>query len=118
MPQLLTFLINSMIIMGLSVPVRHFGRIFILISKDDESIVDYGSRIEQTLTRAFRTTQIELSLKDAMLRTKFWTGLSKQILKNSTRHLFDTVKDFQHLLCEMRKVEQEQFSATVTPATG
>ena len=86
--------------------------------KDDESIVDYGSRIEQTLTRAFRTTQMEPSLKDAMLRTKFWTGLSNQSLKNSTRHLFDTVKDFQHLLREMRKVEQEQFSATVTPATG
>lgn len=40
-----------------------------------------------------------------MLRTKFWTGLSNQSLKNSTRHLFDTIKDFQHLLRDMRKVE-------------
>ena len=59
--------------------------------KDAESIGDYGSRIEQTLTRAFRTTEMEPSLRDAMLRTKFWISLSNQSLKHSTRHLFDTV---------------------------
>ena len=67
--------------------------------KDDDSIVEYGSHIEYT-------------------RTIFWNGLSNQSLKNSTRHLFDTVKDFQLLLREMRKVEQEQVSATVSRPAG
>ena len=53
-----------------------------------------------------------------MVHTIFWTGLSNQSLKNSTRHLFDTVKDFQLLLHEMGKVEQEQVSATVSRPAG
>ena len=42
-----------------------------------------------------------------MLRSKFWTGLKSQSLKNSTRHLYDTIKDFQSLLSIIRKVDQE-----------
>lgn len=75
--------------------------------KDTESIVSYGSRLEQTLSRAIRYGHIDLVAKDAMLRSKFWTGLKSQELKNSTRHLYDTVKDFQLLLRDIRKVEQE-----------
>lgn len=80
--------------------------------KDKESIVEYGSRLEQTLARAIRYGHIDLSAKDAMLRTKFWTGLNSQQLKNSTRHLFDSIKDFQLLLREIRKVEQEDASGS------
>ena len=75
--------------------------------KDTESIVDYGSRLEQTLSRAVRCGHIDLVAKDAMLRSKFWTGLKSQQLRNSTRHLYDSVKDFQTLLREIRKVESE-----------
>ena len=75
--------------------------------KDTESIVAYGSRLEQTLSRAIRYGHIDLVAKDAMLRSKFWTGLKSQELKNSTRHLYDSVKDFQLLLRDIRKVEQE-----------
>ena len=45
-----------------------------------------------------------------MLRSKFWTGLKSQSLKNSTRHLYDTIKDFQSLLREIQKVDQEENS--------
>lgn len=76
--------------------------------KDDESIVSYGSRLEQTISRAIRCGHMELSAKDAMLRSKFWTGLKSQELRNSTRHLYDSVKDFQLLLREIRKVDQEE----------
>ena len=76
--------------------------------KDDESIVSYGSRLEQTISRAIRCGHMELSAKDAMLRSKFWTGLKSQELRNSTRHIYDSVKDFQLLLREIRKVEQEE----------
>ena len=43
-----------------------------------------------------------------MLRSKFWTGLRSQQLRNSTRYLYDTHKDFPSLLREIRKVEQEE----------
>ena len=47
-----------------------------------------------------------------MLCSKFWTGLKSQQLKISTRHLYDIVKDFQTLLREIRKVEQEEVSSS------
>ena len=79
--------------------------------KDNESIVDYGLRLEQVLSRAIRSGHFDDVGKDAMLRTKFWSGLKNQQLKNSTRHLFDSLKDFQSLLREIRKVEQEEISS-------
>lgn len=51
-----------------------------------------------------------------MLRSKFWTGLKSQQLRNSTRHLYDSVKDFQTLLREIRKVESED-SNTSRPSS-
>ena len=42
-----------------------------------------------------------------MLRSKFWTGLKSQAIKNSTHHLTDSIKNFQTLLKEIRKVDQE-----------
>lgn len=80
--------------------------------KDTESIVEYGCRLEQTLSRAIRYGHIDLVAKDAMLRSKFWTGLKSQQLKHSTRHLYDSVKDFQLLLREVRKVQQEENSVS------
>lgn len=82
--------------------------------KDKESIVEFGSRLEQTLSRAMRGGLIDPVSKDSMLRTKFWTGLNSQSLKNSTRHLFDSIKDFQLLLREIRKVEQEDACSSRT----
>lgn len=84
--------------------------------KEGESIVEYGSRLEQVLSRAVRCGHIDLVAKDAMLRSKFWTGLKSQQLKNSTRHLYDSIKDFQQLLREIRKVEQEDASSSRPPA--
>ncbi|MCG8113319.1 MAG: hypothetical protein N0E59_21415 [Candidatus Thiodiazotropha taylori] len=85
--------------------------------KDKESIVEYGSRLEQTLSRAIRYGHIDLVAKDAMLRSKFWTGLNNQHLKHSTRHLYDSIKDFQSLLKEVRKVEQEEIAMNRPPVT-
>jgi len=79
--------------------------------KESESIVAYGSRLEIILSRAIRSGHIELSAKDAMLRSKFWTGLKNPELRNASRHLFDSTKNFHGLLREIRKVEQEDSAA-------
>ena len=53
--------------------------------KDDESIVKYGSRIEDTLVKAIGTgnMKVDHTAKDAMLRSKFWTGIrrTRQIIR-------------------------------------
>ena len=82
------------------------------LQKDSESIVSYGTRLEQTLSRAVIYGHIELAAKDSILRSKFWTGLRSQQLKNSTRHLYDASTDFQSLLKEIRKVESEDASCS------
>ena len=79
--------------------------------KDDESIVYFGSRLEQTLSRAVKYGHIDLVAKDAMLRSKFWTGLKSQVLQNSTRHLYDSIKNFSTLLMEIKKVDSEESSS-------
>ena len=81
-------------------------------------MVAYGSRLEQTLSRAIRYGHIDLVAKDAMLRSTFWTGLKSVQLKRSTRHLYDSIKDFQLLLKEVRKVEQEENCDSKPPATA
>lgn len=74
----------------------------------EESIISYGSRLEQTLSRAIKYGHIDSIAKDVMLCSKFWTGLKSQSLKHSTRHLYDSIKDFQSLLREIRKVDMEE----------
>ena len=76
----------------------------------DETIVSYGTRLEQTLSRAVTREHIEIAAKDSILRSKFWTGLRSQQLKNSTRHLQDSSIDFKSLLRDIRKNESEDAS--------
>ena len=83
--------------------------------KDNESVATFGSRLEQTLSRAIRYGHMELAAKDSMLRSKFWTGLKSHQLRNSTRYLYDTYKDFPSLLREIRKVEQEESCSQQRP---
>ena len=42
--------------------------------KDTESIVAFGSKIEQTLSRAVRYGHLELLAEDSILRSKCWTS--------------------------------------------
>lgn len=85
--------------------------------KENETIVSYGSRIERTLSRAVTLGHLDLVAKDGMLRSKFWTGLKSQTLKNSTRHLYDSIKDFKSLLREIRKVDMEDSSSNSTKSS-
>lgn len=78
--------------------------------KENESIVAYGSRLESTLCKAIKQGQINITAKDTMLCSKFWTGLRSKSLRDSTRYVYANISDFQILLKEIRKVEQEQTS--------
>ena len=70
--------------------------------KQNESIVEYSSGLEKTISRAIHYDHIAFVAKDGMLRSKQF--------KHSTRHLNDSVKDFHLLLKGVRNVEQEEIS--------
>lgn len=76
--------------------------------REGESIVTFGSRLEQTVSRAIRFGHIDEVAKDAMLRSKFWSGLRNHELRNATRNKYETVKDFHSLLREIRQIEHEE----------
>lgn len=76
--------------------------------KEGETIVTYGSRLEQCISKAVRLGHIDSSAKDAMLRSKFWSGLKSGQLRNATRHKNESVKEFHSLLREVRQIEQEE----------
>lgn len=80
--------------------------------KDTESIVQYGSRLESTLCKAIKQGHISDAAKESILCSKFWTGLKSKPLRSATRYLFDSVKDFQNLLKEIRKIEQEELCSS------
>lgn len=58
----------------------------------------YASRLEDTLSKAITLGHIETVARDGMLISKFWTCLFSQQLKQSSRHLFDSIKNFNIFL--------------------
>lgn len=75
--------------------------------KKGESIVVYASRLEDTLSKAITLGHIETVARDGMLISKFWTGLFSQQLKQSSRHLLDSIKNFEYLFREIRNIQEE-----------
>ena len=73
--------------------------------KEGESIVTYGSSLEQFISKAVRLSHIDANAKDAMLRSKFWCGLKCSQLRNSARHKNESVKKFHSLLRKVRQIE-------------
>ncbi len=81
-----------------------------------ESVPSWGIRLEATLQRAIdRGSYIDPASQDTILRNRFWSGLSSDLLKNATRHAFYAGQDYGNLLQFVRAVEQELQSDTRPP---
>ncbi|XP_062572826.1 uncharacterized protein LOC134234798, partial [Saccostrea cucullata] len=81
--------------------------------QEGESIVSYGSRLEQTVSKAVRLGHVDVVAKDSMLRSKFWSGLRNPQLRNASRNKYETIKEFQTLLREVRQIEQEELNLAI-----
>ena len=57
--------------------------------QEGESIVTYGSRLEQCISKFLRLGHIDANAKDAMLRSKFWSEIKSSQLRNATRHIYE-----------------------------
>ena len=72
-----------------------------------EKVSTWGCRLEDLLDRALQGQALSSKSIDDMLKVKFWSGLQDHI-KEGTRHLKNTVSDFDQLRVEARKVERER----------
>lgn len=74
--------------------------------RKNEEVVSWGSRLEDMMDTAQRQGLVPEGKANEMLRTQFWTNLNQR-LKDSSRHKFDVVKDFDELRLELRSIERE-----------
>lgn len=72
-----------------------------------ESVVDYGMRLEGLIQRCIERKAINNDVKNEMLRTKLWSGLSDNYLRNSSHYVYkyDTIDDLETLRKELRGKE-------------
>lgn len=82
-------------------------RFYNAVQSAGESISTWGCRLEDLLTKATHHKKLSPTIKDEMLRTRFWNGLADPTLKNTTRYKYDTIDTFDELRREIRKMEQE-----------
>lgn len=74
--------------------------------EDSEDITHWSCRLEDILGKVVEQGLISTHGSEEMLRSKFWAGM-RQDLKDISGFKFETVKDFDKLRVEMRKIEKE-----------
>lgn len=76
--------------------------------KEGEDVASWSCRLEDLLMQAEAQGDVQPGRhQDEMLRTMFFMGLLPA-LKDRARHKYDSVKDFDQLRVEVRRLEQEQ----------
>ena len=71
-------------------------------------------RLESLLHTCIDRGDISHIARNDMLRTKLWSGLCNAELKNASRYKYDTVTDFDRLRIELRSIELDMSSASVS----
>ena len=74
--------------------------------KEGEPAAVWGCRLESVMNKVHRRGYLSANIAE-MLRTKFWSGLRDERVKNAIRHKFDANQDFVSLLHAARCVEVE-----------
>ena len=82
--------------------------------KVDEKVSSWGCRLEDLLDRASQQEALHSRTLNDMLRTKFWSGLLPH-LKEAARHKVESVRDFDQLRIEVRKIESELPDSPIKP---
>ena len=72
-----------------------------------EGVASWGCRLEDMVNRMQDQGLIAERDVNEMLRTQFWTQLFNQRLKDSSRHKYDSINNFDKLRREIRVIERE-----------
>ena len=73
----------------------------------DEDVTSWSCRLEDTIQKVYERGLLDRTTTREMLRSKLWSGLRNETLKNATRHKYDLIKNYDELVIEIRSVEQE-----------
>lgn len=86
--------------------------------QSNQTVADYGMKLESILQSAFEKGHISPSFRDVMLRSKFWSGLKDPLLRNACRHKYDTVNYFDTLRREIRAIELDLSNSSANNAVN
>ncbi|KAH3849411.1 hypothetical protein DPMN_091810 [Dreissena polymorpha] len=83
--------------------------------EQNETISEWGLRIEELLMHVTRKTRLDEHEKKDMWRKRFWRGLRNEELKNATRVHFES-----KLTCEELKIKlrEEEFEIQISKDRG
>jgi len=78
--------------------------------EESEDVATWSLRLEDIIQKVVSKGLISQGTTNEMLRSKLWTGLADDRLKQATRYKYDTIKNYDDLVVELRRVEQEMSS--------
>ncbi|XP_045188189.2 rootletin-like [Mercenaria mercenaria] len=83
------------------------SRFFMAEQEENETVVEWGLRLEDMLLQASRKAEITKVEKQEMLKKRFWRGLRNEQLRNATRVHFESTTGFEELRNRVRSEEYE-----------
>lgn len=75
--------------------------------ENEETVAAFGCRLEDILNKAVLRGAVRQEQADQMLRSKLWTGLRDERVRNASRYKYESIGDFDTLRAELRAMEQE-----------
>lgn len=75
--------------------------------ENDESVAVYGCRLEEIVNKAINRDAVAQDQANEMLKSKLWTGLKDERVRNAARYKYEMIPDFDTLRAELRAIEQE-----------
>ena len=87
---------------------------YTLFQKQEESIANWGLRLEEILQKAINKGHVKEEDKNEILRQKFWRSLRSDRLKNATRVQFECITNFDMLRSAVR-AEENEMARSINP---
>lgn len=83
-------------------------RFYAMTQKDGEDVTSWSNRLENVIQEVYQKGMISRGTMSQMLRSKLWTGLKDDRIKEATRYKYDTIREYDQLVVAIRQVEQEK----------
>ena len=81
------------------------ARFYAAVQTENETVVQWSFRLEDLMEPAIQAGLFTRDSAKEAMRSKFWSGL-KHPLRELSNHKYDQIKDYEHLLVEVRKLEK------------
>ncbi|XP_048236442.1 uncharacterized protein LOC125371765 [Haliotis rufescens] len=82
-------------------------RFYTARQEKNESVAVWSCRLRDLISKIEASGTLPHNAAPSLLRSRFWMGLTRDDLKQATRHHFDSGTDYNKLLLAVRRVEEE-----------